>query len=107
MDGFPVYGPLGNGETDCNGDKVTTSIDQYNGHSHCTKDFAEPIYHYHVKTAVAGATNSPVFWITNAYYYGNPGSVTNATSNTSQLQGPGGMPPQGQQGPPGGGPPPQ
>ncbi len=74
-DGFPVYGPLGDGETDCNEDAVTEAIDEYNGHSHCTADFSSAIYHYHVKTANLGGTNNPVFWITNTYYYGKPGSI--------------------------------
>jgi hypothetical protein len=74
-DGFPVYGPVGNGETDCNSNAVTEVIDEYNGHSHCTSEFSSAIYHYHVKTANLGGTNSPVFWITNTYYYGEPGSI--------------------------------
>ena len=75
LDGFPVYGPMGNGEVDCAG--VTTGpIDEYNGHSHCTTEFSEGIYHYHVKTANLGGTNNPVFWVTNEYYYGEPGSIS-------------------------------
>lgn len=75
LDGFPVYGPIGTDERDCD-TNTTSEIDQYNGHSHCTSDFAEPIYHYHVKTANIGGTHTAVFWITNQYYYGEPGSVT-------------------------------
>ncbi|PIR19841.1 MAG: hypothetical protein COV45_09315 [Deltaproteobacteria bacterium CG11_big_fil_rev_8_21_14_0_20_47_16] len=77
MDGFPVYGPIGTSETDCNGSAVSTPIDDYNGHTHCTADFGDAIYHYHVKTANKGGTSSPIFWITNEYYYGTPGSVSN------------------------------
>ena len=31
------------------------------------------MYHYHVKTANLGGVNNPVFWITNKYYFGEPG----------------------------------
>jgi len=54
----------------------TPSIDSYNGHTHSTTEFQSGIYHYHVKTANIGGTNSTVFWVTNAKYYGNPGSIT-------------------------------
>ncbi len=75
-DGFPVYGPVGNDEKDCSGINIDTStIDQYNGHSHCTAEFDSAIYHYHVKTAELGGTGSPVFWITNEYFYGIPGII--------------------------------
>lgn len=76
MDGFPVYGPVGNSETDCNGIAIASStIDEYNGHSHCTAEFSSPIYHYHVKTAELGGSGNPVFWVTNEHYYGVPGSI--------------------------------
>ncbi|PCJ45364.1 MAG: hypothetical protein COA99_04995 [Moraxellaceae bacterium] len=75
MDGFPVYGPVGSSETDCNSAAVP-SIDSYNGHSHCTGDFSTAIYHYHLKTANIGGTDSSVFWITNQFYYGEPGEVS-------------------------------
>jgi len=74
VDGFPVYGPVGNSETDCSGAPVNSdSIDGYNGHSHCTAEFSEAMYHYHVKTAQIGGTGESVFWITNTQYYGEPG----------------------------------
>ncbi len=77
VDGFPVYGPVGSSETDCNNSAVTTAIDAYNGHTHCTSDFdGDGIYHYHVKTAEIGGTGDPVFWITNSQYYGEPGIMT-------------------------------
>jgi len=75
-DGFPVYGPIGTSETDCNGTSVdASSIDEYNGHSHCTAEFNSPIYHYHVKTAELGGSGNPVFWVTNEFFYGNPGEI--------------------------------
>jgi len=75
LDGFPVYGPVGDNHTDYSG-ASTSSIDSYNGHSHSTTEFQSVTYHYHVKTANLGGTNNKVFWITNAKYYGTPGSVT-------------------------------
>lgn len=43
LDGFPVYGPIENGQ------KVLESdLDEFHGHTHPTKDFPEGIYHYHV-----------------------------------------------------------
>ena len=74
MDGFPVYGPIGNGEKDCKANAVP-AIDEYNGHLHCTADFSSGSYHYHVKTATQGGKNDPVFWITNNYFYGEPGLI--------------------------------
>jgi hypothetical protein len=75
MDGFPVYGPIDAEELDCQGEAVTEPIDAYNGHAHCTADFDEPIFHYHVKTASDGGTGEAVFWIVNADYYGEPGTI--------------------------------
>ena len=54
----------------------TPNIDTYNGHTHSTTEFQSGIYHYHVKTANIGGTNNKVFWVTNAKYYGTPGSIT-------------------------------
>jgi len=75
MDGFPVYGPVGDNHTDSD-NASTPSIDAYNGHTHNTTEFTSGTYHYHIKTANLGGTNSTAFWITNEYYYGTPGSVT-------------------------------
>jgi hypothetical protein len=75
MDGFPVYAPVGDNHTDSD-NASTPSIDAYNGHTHNTTEFTSGTYHYHVKTANIGGTNSTVFWITNAKFYGTPGSVT-------------------------------
>lgn len=43
LDGFPVYGPKGNGKTVLNKD-----LDDYHGHFHATKEYPEGIYHYHI-----------------------------------------------------------
>jgi len=75
LDGFPVYGPVGDNHTDYSGSS-TPSIDTYNGHTHSTTEFQSGIYHYHVKTANIGGTNNKVFWVTNVKYYGTPGSIT-------------------------------
>jgi hypothetical protein len=75
MDGFPVYGPIDAEELDCQGEAVTEPINAYNGHTHCTTDFDEPIFHYHVKTATDGGTGEAVFWIVNSDYYGEPGTI--------------------------------
>ncbi len=76
MDGFPVYGPIGDQEVDCEGNAVdVNSIDEYNGHSHCNPDFSEPMYHYHVKTALYGGGGDGVFWITDEFFFGSPGQV--------------------------------
>ncbi len=73
VDGYPVYGPVGSNEKDCNQSAVNAAIDGYNGHSHCTAEFDGGIYHYHVKTGELGAGGDPIFWITNKEYYGEPG----------------------------------
>jgi hypothetical protein len=101
MDGFPVYGPVAPGEKDCHKVAVNMPIDQYNGHSHCTADFSDPMYHYHVKTANLGATNNPVFWITNAEYFGTPGTITNNALSSGTAPSGGGTP-QGDEHPTGG-----
>lgn len=76
MDGFPVYGPVGDQEVDCEGNAVDPgSIDEYNGHSHCNTEFSEPMYHYHVKTALYGGQDNAVFWITDEFFFGSPGEV--------------------------------
>jgi hypothetical protein len=73
--GFHFYCPVGDNHTDYSS-ASTPSIDSYNGHTHTTTDFQSDTYHYHVKTTNIGGINSPVFWVTNAKYYGPPGSVT-------------------------------
>jgi hypothetical protein len=63
LDGFPVYGPLENGET-----LISSDLDSYHGHEHATADFPGGIYHYHF-TADAPYLNGSGF-------YGTPGTVT-------------------------------
>jgi YHYH protein len=64
LDGFPVYGPQEeNGTTVLN-----TSLDDYHGHTHATKDYPNGIYHYHF-TAEAPYLNGSGF-------YGTPGTIT-------------------------------
>ncbi len=46
LDGFPVYGPLEDGEVVSNDD-----LDAYHGHSHATIDYPAGIYHYHITDA--------------------------------------------------------
>jgi len=64
LDGFPVYGTQEeNGTTVLN-----SSLDDYHGHTHATKDYPNGIYHYHF-TAEAPYLNGSGF-------YGTPGTVT-------------------------------
>ncbi len=63
-DGFPVYGPLENGETITN-----TDLDAYHGHAHATDDFPSGIYHYHV-------TPNEDPYINGNGYFGTPGNIS-------------------------------
>ncbi|AUP80793.1 YHYH protein [Flavivirga eckloniae] len=63
-DGFPVYGPVENGEIITNND-----LDAYHGHTTATADFPEGIYHYHI------TSQDP--YINGNGYYGTPGNITN------------------------------
>ena len=63
-DGFPVYGPLENGENITNND-----LDSFHGHSHATEDFPDGIYHYHV------TSEDP--YINGNGFYGTPGNISN------------------------------
>jgi hypothetical protein len=56
LDGFPVYGPLENGET-----LVSSDLDAYHGHTHATADYPDGIYHYHI-TADAPFINGNGFF---------------------------------------------
>ncbi|HYC84522.1 MAG TPA: YHYH protein [Chryseosolibacter sp.] len=63
LDGFPVYGPLENGQTITNDD-----LDEYHGHTSATADYPDGIYHYH--------TTSAAPFINGNGYYGTPGTWT-------------------------------
>lgn len=62
LDGFPVYGPKEENNTDPIG------LDVYHGHTHVTADFSTGIYHYHI-------TNTAPY-INGNGFYGTPGTVT-------------------------------
>lgn len=62
-DGFPVYGPLENGEIITNDD-----LDIYHGHTTATSDFPDGIYHYHITGA------DP--YINGNGYFGTPGNIS-------------------------------
>nr|WP_299383423.1 YHYH protein [Allomuricauda sp.] len=62
-DGFPVYGPLEDGETITNDD-----LDEFHGHNHATEEFPEGIYHYHI-------TDTDPYLNGNGFY-GTPGNVS-------------------------------
>lgn len=64
LDGFPVYGPLENGER-----VVNANLDAYHGHSHATSEYPEGIYHYHITDA------DP--YINGSGFYGVAGTVSN------------------------------
>jgi hypothetical protein len=63
-DGFPVYGPVENGQTITNSD-----LDVYHGHTSATVDFPAGIYHYHV-------TPNEDPYINGNGFYGTPGNIT-------------------------------
>ena len=63
-DGFPVYGPVENGQTITNSD-----LDAYHGHTSATADFPNGIYHYHV-------TPNEDPYINGNGFYGTPGNIT-------------------------------
>lgn len=63
LDGFPVYGPVEDGQL------VTSSdLDIYHGHSHVTADYPNGIYHYHI------TADDP--YLNGDGYYGTPGSIS-------------------------------
>lgn len=62
LDGFPVYGPVENGNP-----IYSVSLDEYHGHTHPTSEFPEGIYHYHV------TPDDP--YINGSGFYGVPGTV--------------------------------
>lgn len=62
-DGFPVYGPLENGNTLSSDD-----LDDYHGHTHATTDFPQGIYHYHI------TADAP--YLNGNGYFGVPGTIS-------------------------------
>ncbi|MCB0279193.1 MAG: YHYH protein [Calditrichaeota bacterium] len=64
LDGFPVYGPMENGNPVSNND-----LDVYHGHSHATADYPDAIYHYHITDAAP--------YINGDGFYGTAGTVSN------------------------------
>jgi hypothetical protein len=62
LDGFPVYGPKEENNTD------PSSLDVYHGHIHATVDFPSGIYHYHISNTAP--------YINGNGFYGTPGTVT-------------------------------
>jgi hypothetical protein len=63
LDGFPVYGPIENGQGISNSD-----LDAYHGHTGVTADYPAGIYHYHIT-----ATDP---YINGNGFYGTPGTVS-------------------------------
>lgn len=64
LDGYPVYGPVENGQRVSNSD-----LDDFHGHSHATTDYPDGTYHYHITDA------DP--YINGSGFYGVPGTVSN------------------------------
>jgi hypothetical protein len=63
LDGFPVYGPLENGQT-----VTSSSLDAYHGHSHATAEYPDGTYHYHI------TADAP--FINGNGYFGTAGTWT-------------------------------
>lgn len=63
LDGFPVYGPMENGQL-----VQESDLDDYHGHTHATTDYPDGIYHYHITSV------DP--YINGNGYYGIPGTVS-------------------------------
>lgn len=64
LDGYPVYGPMENGQVVTN-----AQLDAYHGHTHATTEYPQGIYHYHI------TDQDP--YINGSGFYGVPGTVTN------------------------------
>ncbi len=64
LDGYPVYGPVEDGQRVSNND-----LDDFHGHSHVTSDYPDGIYHYHITDA------DP--YINGSGFYGVPGTISN------------------------------
>lgn len=69
LDGFPVYGPMENGQPVTN-----ANLDQYHGHYHATAGYPSGIYHYHITAAAP--------YINGSGFYGTPGTVVYTFSST-------------------------
>ncbi|HMB90525.1 MAG TPA: YHYH protein [Rhodothermales bacterium] len=63
LDGFPVYGPVENGQVVTNAD-----LDEFHGHIGVTVDYPDGIYHYHI------TAEDP--YINGAGFYGTAGTVS-------------------------------
>jgi hypothetical protein len=63
LDGFPVYGPVEDGDTVTN-----AMLDVYHGHFHVTADYPNGIYHYHI--------TSELPYINGNGFYGTAGTVS-------------------------------
>ncbi|MFT5723810.1 MAG: hypothetical protein ACI9JN_000927 [Bacteroidia bacterium] len=63
LDGFPVYGPMEDGEL-----VKESALDNFHGHNHATADYPDGIYHYHV------TDTDP--YINGDGFKGTPGTVT-------------------------------
>lgn len=63
LDGFPVYGPVENGET-----LTSSDLDVYHGHFGVTEDYPNGTYHYHF-------TNDAPY-LNGDGFYGTPGTVS-------------------------------
>ena len=63
LDGFPIYGPVENGQ-----ELKSADLDDHHGHSHSTSDFPDGIYHYHL------TPDAP--YLNGIGYYGVPGTVS-------------------------------
>lgn len=62
-DGFPIYGPMEDGDAIINDD-----LDEYHGHISPTADFPNGIYHYHI------TSEDP--YLNGSGYFGTPGNIT-------------------------------
>ncbi len=62
LDGFPVYGPKEENNTD------PSNLDVYHGHTHATVDYPSGIYHYHISSTAP--------YINGNGFYGTPGTVS-------------------------------
>ena len=63
LDGFPVYGPIEDGQKVINSD-----LDDFHGHFHATPEYPEGIYHYHI------TDEDP--YLNGSGFFGTPGTVT-------------------------------